>query len=347
MKKGIWIIVIILLMSFIPAVKADSIMRINTQYEAIVTNPEGVTANPRWDSEREPIVLPFNEIIEIKLEVYPIAYFYYEGEIYEISMDDIAPREESISIENAIKLETPRKAFTLEENVLYQGPSTKFQIIESIPADYDFTFEYVILQLGEQREDELKAGYSLDFSTMPASWAYIEYNGKKGWIPFYWVKEKRTTAEHRLVIEEARELNKKVMKEFDLDGIHYSEGDFIRINFFYKGRNWIIKDDKRMELPEGVFLPPIPETPSPKPEDIKKEDPPIVYDEEIEEKFSFSDLFYYLRIIIWDDDSYYISHERSLFKGVMIGTIVFTILLSSFGILRLIKIDKKNHLTEE
>ena len=140
-------------------------------YDAIITNPNGVTC-------KEKIVIPYNANVIVESEIYyennwlaNITYKNNEGELTcenPISMDDIKPIEYTNVDEYNIKDYGDEKIelMTYKEIKVFKGPSKKYEVIDTIPTNTKLS------------SNKGAGGYAQKES----AWYYVEYNGINGWV---------------------------------------------------------------------------------------------------------------------------------------------------------------------
>lgn len=141
-----------------------------TSYDVLVTNPNGAQAYD-YDGKKLDKIFDFNDSLTIIMEI-SIDGKVYLGVDYEESDEDRNSyyiNENDVNIDGEVNLDKfnkqEGKLYVFDEGAeLYKGPSKKYGIIENseIPIGTTLTYEY---------SDEM--------------WAYVKYNGKKGWVYKY------------------------------------------------------------------------------------------------------------------------------------------------------------------
>lgn len=120
------------------------------------------------DGETVSEIIPYDTKLTITMEnkrdgVWR-GYINYNGENGYVILDDVSLIEKEFSLEDATKLDGKQEVIIINKEgaYLYSGPSKIYSVVsEKIPTGTKLTYEYV------------DKGHV---------WAYVEYEGKKGWI---------------------------------------------------------------------------------------------------------------------------------------------------------------------
>ena len=176
MKKIILFVFLISCFMFKPImeVSADAASPVITLYDAIVTNPKGAKAYINDDSdyyefipnEKADLIISYNSEVIVLSEFQNItALIKYKNTKYVVDLNDINPKGEEYEFKNAVHYDTPRKAISVKNFDIYNGPSESFKKVGSVPNNIEITYEYAI---------ENTDGYEI--------WVFVSYNGKEGWV---------------------------------------------------------------------------------------------------------------------------------------------------------------------
>ena len=142
-------------------------------YEVIITNPNGVEIE---DYNGAKTTIPYDTKVTVHFEYEKDSELYldveYNGIYGQISSKDAKLFSEEIDFTNFNKNEPGIQYYTLENVEMYKGPSTMYGKAGKI----------------------IPKGVTLDFEYRDEQWAYIEYEGIKGWIYVYQYEGYTTTS---------------------------------------------------------------------------------------------------------------------------------------------------------
>ena len=132
-------------------------------YEVIITNPEGtVLYDWEWQPRTDIGIVPYNTVLEVSGEyvINGVWYGYIDwlGESGFIKLNDTAINK-NYSLEDA--QEGKGQIYIYKEVNMYAGPSKKFDVLTTIPANITLNYNY------------LSSNYTL---------CYVTYNGHSGWV---------------------------------------------------------------------------------------------------------------------------------------------------------------------
>ena len=159
---------IIVCFTCIETAAAASITGAINEYDVIVNTSEGVELK---NSNGESVIVPYNTELTITGEYENneklYGYTVYNGVTGYIDLNGAKLKTQKISSQNAVELEKNKEVIVLEGDVyLYNGPSKKYAIVsEKIPVGTVLKYKYI--------------------DSLNEIWAYVEYNGVKGWINIY------------------------------------------------------------------------------------------------------------------------------------------------------------------
>lgn len=153
------------------------------EIDVIVSNPDGlVMYYPVWNPEGTEFVfrsmaifIPSKALLTVRGE------YVFNGEIYTevtyresngyIKLSGLIPVDDSFGVENAYKINSPRKIAVINENgvCLRKGPGNVYEeASEVIEYGTVLTYEYT----------------NAEYESI-STWAYVEHNGESGWIYIY------------------------------------------------------------------------------------------------------------------------------------------------------------------
>lgn len=195
MKKKYLLLIIILCFAFINYVQADMDAPQTLAYDAIVSDSEGIkydgncTAVDKNNNQidcyknSKTIIIPFDTKVTVVYD------FVKDGVTYgnisatfeqnnltytihgNVRLDQLKVIEDfSLSDDDVFQLKEKRTIMIASQNgvTMYDGPSTVFKKTVNIPFGTELSYEYGALKSSQGINGLL--------------WAYVEYNGNKGWI---------------------------------------------------------------------------------------------------------------------------------------------------------------------
>lgn len=167
MKK--YFIFLLIMFMFLPnLVLAKGEPPVYINYKVKVTNKDGITLKTGTTSEDKNIKIPYDTVLEITYEYEENGKLYgnveYDNNIGMIEISDVELLDKEINLDK-YKTEVENKIYVFDKGVyLYNGPSKAYGIVNNT---------------------EIPVGTVLTYTYGDEAWAYVTYNGLKGWIYVY------------------------------------------------------------------------------------------------------------------------------------------------------------------
>ena len=137
-------------------------------YEIIITNPNGATLE---DYSGEKITIPYDTKLTVHYETEMDGVLYLDVEYNDtygvISADDVKIYTTEINFDEFAPNTDGRQFYTIDNVEMYKGPSTMYGKAGKI----------------------IPKGKILDYDYSDSLWAYLDYEGTKGWIFIFPVVE--------------------------------------------------------------------------------------------------------------------------------------------------------------
>lgn len=138
-------------------------------YDVIVTNKDGIKLEDSYNNKT--IVIPYDTKLTINMEYYDsktkvyYGYVEYNGVSGEIDLNNTKMVSDKINLDDFVKLDAPHKVYTIDEVEMYKGPSKMYGRVSD--------------------EKVIPKGSTISYEYCDDIWAYVEYDGTKGWIVIY------------------------------------------------------------------------------------------------------------------------------------------------------------------
>lgn len=160
---------LICLFLFPVLVHADVGMPEIKPYDVIVTNKDGIKLEDYYNEKS--VIIPYDTKVSITMEYYNperkvyLGYTEYQGVSGEIVLNDVRVASDKIDLKDFNKHENPVELYAIDDVEMYKGPSKIYGRVDGdkvIPKGTIVSYEYY---------DDI--------------WAYVDYEGTKGWIIIY------------------------------------------------------------------------------------------------------------------------------------------------------------------